>query len=76
MTTDSYTPTPAEARQHLRRWVNGRRRNTPALGPLPWQVVAVEQVLDDLERAEEQVRRMVVTDLEAWTESDAADNAA
>lgn len=61
-----YDPTPAEAREHLRRWASGRRRYAATLGPEPWQAIAVEKALGALERDEEENRGMVVADLDAW----------
>lgn len=61
-----YRPTPDEARRDLRRWSEGRRQHAPALGPVPWQVVAAETLLAELERRDLEERGLVVTDLAEW----------
>lgn len=78
MATDTYAPTPAEARAQLRRWTRGRKglqTVEPIDEPMPrgWVVAAVEAVLDELdqlERYEEANEGMVVTCLEATGEED------
>ena len=62
-----YDPTPAEARRDLRKWAAGRKKYAPALGPVPWQAVAAEKLIEELERYEQANEGMVVTELEDWT---------
>ena len=61
-----YDPTTDEARRDLRRWAAGRKQHAPALGPVPWQAIAAEKLLDELERYEQANEGMVVTSLEDW----------
>ena len=70
MATETYHPTPAEARAHLRRWSRGRQelqKDHQVEEPMPrgWIPVAVDVVLDELERYEDANRGMVITSLEA-----------
>jgi hypothetical protein len=60
-----YIPTPAEARVHLRRWTEGRAELAAAVPdaeiPGAWIPVAVEVVLEEIERLEALNAGMVVT---------------
>lgn len=67
-----YDPTPTEARRDLRRWAVGRREHAATLGPAPWQAIAAEKVLDELDSLEQANAGMVVTDLDAWGVDEAA----
>lgn len=62
----TYDPTPAEARRHLRRWSAGRRKFAELGTPMPWQAIAAEKLLDELERYEEANAGMIVTELGEW----------